>query len=95
MVLPESTFNNITSINYVITVTFDYEHMKPPAIPHFIIIWGCIGAAVYTLKVNSKSVDRSFGYRYMIELVVRLLIGIVIAVVVYFHTDKRFLCVNN
>ncbi len=85
LVLPESTYTNITSINNATTVSFDYEHIKPPAIPRFIIIWGYIGAAVYTLKVSvKKSVEDGFGPKYMIEHIVRLLIGTVIAVVLFF-----------
>jgi len=72
------------------------EKVHPPFVPRFVLIWGFIGAATYTLKVTAKYLtdeeanvhtqisDKKFKKKYFPEHIVRLFLGTTLAVIVYF-----------
>lgn len=86
-----SKVGNITEIKQIVP-----EKVHPPFVPRFVLIWGFIGAATYTLKVTAKYLtdeetnvhtqisDKKFKKKYFPEHIVRLFLGTTLAVIVYF-----------
>jgi len=89
--LDPSKVGNMTEIKQIVP-----EKVHPPVVPRFVLIWGFIGAATYTLKVTAKYLtdeesneptqtsDKKFKKKYFPEHIVRLFLGTTLAVIVYF-----------
>ena len=80
-----SKIGNMTEIKQIVP-----EKVHPPLVPRFVLIWGFIGAATYTLKVTAKYLTaeeenvKKFKKKYIPEHIVRLFLGTTLAVIVYF-----------
>jgi len=80
-----SKIGNSTEITQIIP-----EKVHPPFVPRFVIIWGFIGAATYTLKVTAKYLTNEekrrekFDEKYIPVHIVRLFLGTTLAIIVYF-----------